>query len=98
MDHLCLCIPRVIQNTTENQVKKIFSELNLGIIDRIDMITKNTEKGDKFKRVYVHFKKWFSNQNAREARERIEKNQEIKIIYDEPWFWKVSVYREPQKK
>jgi len=93
MDRTCLCIPRVIQNTTETQVKQIFSELNLGIIDHIDMITKNTEKGDKFKRVYIHFKKWFSTPNASIARERLEKNQEIKIIYDEPWFWKVSAYK-----
>ena len=94
MSYPILCIPRVVDHITENQVKNIFTELNLGIIDHIDMITKNNEKGEKHKRVYVHFKKWFSGNNASLAKERLLNNQEIKVIYEDPWFWKVSAYRE----
>jgi len=31
------------------------------------------------------------------ARERLLNGKEIKIIYDQPWFWKVSAYRSEQR-
>lgn len=93
-----MCIPRVFANIDETRVRRIFDELNMGQIERIDVVSKTTEKGEKFNRVFVHFRRWFSNTNADTARERLLNGKEIKIIYDEPWFWKVSAYREPEAK
>ena len=90
-----LCIPRVFTNIDETRIRRIFDELNMGIIDRVDIIYKTTVKGEKFNRVYIHFKRWFiNNANADIARERLLNGKDIKIIYDDPWFWKVSAYRE----
>jgi len=89
-----MCIPRVFPNIDEKRIRRIFDELSMGEIDHIDIIGKTTEKGEKFNRVFVHFRKWHSNQNADTARERLINGKEIKIIYDEPWFWKISAYRE----
>jgi len=69
----------------------------MGEIQRIDVISKTTEKGEKFNRVFVHFKRWFSNENSDMARERLLNGKEIKIVYDDPWFWKVSAYREASR-
>jgi pyruvate/2-oxoglutarate dehydrogenase complex dihydrolipoamide acyltransferase (E2) component len=93
-----MCIPRVFSNIDEKRVRRIFDELNMGQIERVDVVSKTTEKGEKFNRVFVHFRRWFSNTNADTARERLLNGKEIKIIYDEPWFWKVSAYREPEAK
>jgi hypothetical protein len=93
-----LCIPRVFSNITEQRIRNIFDELKLGNIQRVDIIKKTTEKGEKFNRVFIHFNEWFSNTNADTARERLINGKEIKIIYDDPWFWKISAYREPSKK
>jgi hypothetical protein len=92
-----LCIPRVFSNIDEKRVRHIFDQLNMGIIERVDIVSKTTEKGEKFNRVFVHFRRWFSNSNADTARERLLNGKEIKIIYDDPWFWKVSAYRPPQE-
>jgi hypothetical protein len=92
-----LCIPRVFPNISEQRILNIFKELNLGDIKRIDIVKKTTEKGEHFNRVFVHFAGWYANENADIARERLLNGKEIKIIYDEPWFWKVSAYREPNK-
>ena len=88
-----LCIPRVFMNIGEKRIRDVFAELNLGTIERVDMIEKKSEKGEKFKRVFVHFRNWNNNSNEREARDRLLTGNEIKIIYDEPWFWKVSALR-----
>jgi hypothetical protein len=93
-----LCIPRVFVNIDEKRIRRIFDELNMGDILRIDVVSKTTNKGEKFNRVFIHFKKWFSNKNSDIARERLLNGKEIKIIYDDPWFWKVSSYREVNKK
>ena len=90
-----ICIPRVFANINEARIRKTIDELNMGIVDRIDVVSKSTEKGEKFNRVFIHFKKWNDEGNAVIARERLLNGKEIKIIYDDPWFWKVSAYREP---
>ena len=92
-----LCIPRVFSNWTEVRIRRIFDDLGMGEIQRIDVVSKTTEKGEKFNRVFVHFKRWFANTNADMARERLLNGKEIKIVYDDPWFWKVSAYREVKK-
>jgi len=92
-----ICIPRVFPNINEQRIRRVFDELNLGAIERIDIVSKSTEKGEKFNRVFVHFKKWNSGGNAEIARERLLNGKDIKIVYDDPWFWKVSAYRQPAK-
>ena len=82
-----MCIPRVYPNITEGRIRKIFDELNIGVIDRVDIVSKNTEKGEKFNRVFIHMDRWFHNSNASVARERLLGGKDIKIIYDDPWFW-----------
>jgi len=90
-----LCIPRVFTNIGEKRIRNIFDELNMGEIDRVDIVSKTTEKGEKFNRVFVHFKRWSTDGNAEVARQRLLNGQDIKIIYDDPWFWKISAYRPP---
>jgi len=85
-----MCIPRVFKNITRERVMSVIRDLDLGVIDHVDMVQRENEKGDKFQRVFIHFKKWHSNPNANKAREMLISGKEIKIIYDDPWFWKIS--------
>ena len=85
-----LCIPRVFNNITETKIRQVFDELGLGRISGVDIKERKNEKGDPVKRVYIHFEKWFWNENAQSARTKLISGKEIKIVYDNPWFWKVS--------
>ena len=87
----CLCIPKVNSNTTEPQIRKIFSELQLGSIDRVNIVTKTNKQGEKSKRVFIYLKQWADSTNAALARERFANGKDIKVTYNEPWFWKVSL-------
>jgi hypothetical protein len=93
-----LCIPRVYPNISEGRIRKIFDDLDMGTLERIDIVSKTSEKGEKFNRVFVHFRRWNNSDNANTARERLLNGKEIKIIYDDPWFWKISAYREAERK
>jgi hypothetical protein len=70
----------------------------MGEIHRIDIIERKNEKNESFKRIFVHFNRWFRNDDAQTARNRLLEGKDIKIVYDNPWFWKVSALRKPIQK
>ena len=93
-----ICIPRVYPDVSEDRIRRILNNLNLGEIERIDILPKTSERGERFSRVFVHFKRWNNSVNANNARERLLNGKEIKIIYDEPWFWKALAYMKTERK
>lgn len=83
-----LCIPWVFPNITDRRVAYVFNQLHLGEIERIDMVQR-----DNHQRVFIHFKEWSNTRDANAVREKLVKGEEVKLVYDEPWFWKVSASR-----
>ena len=92
MDVPSLCIPRVFHNITKERVDSVLRELDIGHIQRVDIISRTDEKGDVLKRVFIHLL-WNKSSMADQARIRLLSGHDIKIIYDGPWFWKVSANR-----
>lgn len=84
-----ICIPRVFMNISEARIAAIFRKLNIGEIQRIDMVPQHNQNGEEYFRVFVHLV-WGMSQNALATRERLmEPNGEVKVVYDDPWFWKL---------
>jgi hypothetical protein len=97
-----LCIPGVFANIKEERIRRIFGDLNLGEVDRVDIVVPKRpvgaeEKENKFNRVFVHLI-WNDTPSAVACRKKLTEGKEVKIIYDEPWFWRVSAYRPPAPK
>jgi len=92
-----MCIPRTFVNITRSHVYKTINDLNLGVIDHIDMVRRKNEKGEDFQRVFIHFSKWHSNSVADRARTLLLSGKEVKVIYDDPWFWKISANRSSER-
>jgi hypothetical protein len=100
MSEPSVCIPQVFANITEARIRKVFELLKLGDIGRIDMILqreRESQEPPKFQRVFIHFTKWYTNSRAQEFQRKLIAGEEIKIIYDDPWFWKVSLNRSVPK-
>ena len=92
---LSICIPRTFPTIRGEQTKravfKTFRELGIGFIDRIDTVHKTDKNGERFCTVYIHLKNWnMQNQLARDTRQKLLDGEEIKVVYDEPWFWKCT--------
>jgi hypothetical protein len=86
-----ICIPRVFLNITRERVFGVFTELfGENAIDRVDMIQKESEKGDKYQRVFIHFREWPTTAIAQATRRQLIDGNEVKIVYDGPWYWKCS--------
>ena len=86
-----LCIPRVFPNITWQRVKDALEDVGLGEIDRVDMVHKKNEKGESFKRVFVHFKRCATTPEATAAREMVLGGEMFQVTYDDPWFWKIGM-------
>ena len=96
-----LCISRTHKNIRQERVFAVIRQLNLGWVGKIDMVPKKiveknpdgTESTKEFVRVFIHFTKWFTNnRQTQQFLERLDSEGFVHIIYDEPWFWKVTKY------
>ncbi len=87
---ISICIPFVFANIGWRRIKEVFIALRWGFIERVDVIP--CPGGNK--RAYVHFApgKWnMRSRHAREALSALQNGDEVKVLYDEPWFWKISI-------
>lgn len=85
-----ICIPRVFSNIHGKDIIDVFqNKLNIGIIKKLDIINNNSDK--KFKKVFIHFKSWNNNVKSNHIRTLLTDGKTIKVVYDNPWFWKCSL-------
>ena len=108
LKNISLCIPRISGNITKKNIEDVIKSLNIGEIKNIELLSKkptasqssitvSSTKGEINSCVFIHFKRWYSTENAIKAHELLTNNKDIKVFYNEPWFWKISIYK-PLKK
>jgi hypothetical protein len=92
-----ICIPRTLANVTWFQVKNTFEQLmGKGTVERVDIVSKNMGDNDPFCRIFVHFRYWPNTPEMIALRNRLVAGETIKIVYDNPWFWKCAASRIPK--
>lgn len=82
------CIARVFFNIRESRIRGVFRTLKCGEIERIDMIKKVGRDKKNFWCVFIHWKTL-----SEEVRSALDKNETVTIVYDDPWFWKMTKSR-----
>jgi hypothetical protein len=88
-DGISLCIPRVFNNIGWRRIKQCFIDLRWGFVERVDVISLG-----KNKRAFVHFApgKWNTrDQEAMQVLQALQNGDEVKVLYDDPWYWKISI-------
>jgi hypothetical protein len=86
-----LCIPRTHANIRKERLFAVFRSLGLGWVGRIDVVEKKDEKtGAPFIRVFIHFTKWFKSHQTQRFLQHLETQPSANVVYDEPWYWKVT--------
>ena len=70
-------------------------EANLGFVEAVHLLPRG-----QYKRAYVHFRANSWNMRdpvARQALTALQNGQKIRIEYDEPWYWEVSISRSERR-
>lgn len=89
-----ICIPRTLNNVTRYQVKEVFEAvIGRGTIDRVDIVASRQSDSQPFCRIFVHFRYWPNTPEIMAVRQRLIDGETVKIVYDNPWFWKCSASR-----
>ena len=87
-----ICIPRVFPNIHQYKIKEIFQNIfGINSIDQVDIVKKTDSRGNRYNKVFVHFHMW-PIEHA-DIREKLIDGKEIKIVYEQPWFWRCSASR-----
>ena len=86
-----ICIPRVFNNIGWRRIKQHIIDANLGFVERVDVVP--VAQG-KYKRAFVHFAagRWnMRDPTARAALKALQEGKKIKLEYESPWYWLVSI-------
>ena len=90
-----LCIPKVSNRISRNQIFKIFCKLNIGYISKI--IENPLRKDSNYKRVVIYVQ-WDNTQSVAKEMQEILKdpNQHVNLVYNMPWYWQIYA-NQPRK-
>lgn len=96
-----VCLPRVYYKFDKNYVEQVFCELfgpdihGNSCVERVDIIVRHDRNtNEPFHVVFVHFSENMApTEYVIDFSKRILADEEVKIQYDYPWFWKVRQNR-----
>ena len=96
-----ICIPRTLNKLTWYEVKTVFEGLfGRGTVERVDIVRDRHDEQSPFCKIFVHMRYWpLNNLEVAEIRDKLIAGEQIKVVYDQPWFWKCSASRtaKPQR-
>ena len=78
-----ICIPRVSKIFTTYDVKNIFDAYKFGNIKDIKIIN-----GTENNKIFIRYSYWNTNMRTKTFQQALNNDEEIKIFYDFPKFWK----------
>lgn len=89
-DNISLCIPKVHKKYDYKRIFQIINKYKIGKIETIDIIPYHRES--HFNKVVIHFTFWNQTKKNLKINTHLINGGNIKILYDEPWFWKCYKY------
>lgn len=93
--HPSICIPRTFitirGKPTKTAVFNTIRDLRIGHIERIDVVQKTDARGERYCTIYVHLQWNVRTELGRETRKKLLDGNDVKIVYDDPWFWKCTM-------
>ena len=94
-----ICIPYVFENIGDKRIEGIFKDLDIGRVERIDLVPTQNQapNGSKVNRVFIHIN-WKIDEATDKIRTRLLCGKEVKVLYDGKYFWKISASRAKEVK
>ncbi len=98
--NLSIFIPRVFNNISQERIKECFEQLNIGEVERVDLVDRETDESSKGTRMaFIHFNKWYDTASSINLRTKIENPDETaKVVYDDPYYWILLPNKNPKTK
>jgi hypothetical protein len=80
-----ICIPRIDISLSKDYILNTFSKMNIG---KVQNINEHLVRNDNLhKRVILNITLNLNNQCGKYIYDRLTNEQNVKIVYDMPWYW-----------
>jgi hypothetical protein len=86
-----ICIPRMETSISYRFIQQTLIKMNIGKIRKIVEIPLKNEKD--YKRVLITLQWHNFNPRSQIVHQRLEEGKNVKIVYDNPWYWKMVMGR-----
>ena len=101
-----VCLPRIYHKFDANYVKGVFCELfgpdmyGNSCVKKVDMVSRTDRKtGEPFHVVFIHFSEdMYLSDYLSYFAAMISTDEEVKVQYNPPWFWKVRKNKSRNRK
>jgi hypothetical protein len=97
MSSFTVFIPRVFANIREDRIIKIFHDLDIGNVGKVDLVKKTNKQGKSFNMAFIHFDELYHSDSANEFHRDISEDKKSKVVYEDPWFWLVLPFEEKEQ-
>lgn len=98
MSSYSVFIPRVFSNIRTNRISDVFHNLNIGDVEKVDLIAKTNADGASYNMAFVHLAGLYDTPEARAFRHDVEDPEtKAKLVYEDPWFWIVLPFEKKER-
>ncbi|MDC1321249.1 hypothetical protein N8261_04740 [Flavobacteriaceae bacterium] len=98
MSSYSVFIPRVFSNIRTNRISDVFHNLNIGDVEKVDLIAKTNPNGDSYNMAFVHFTGLYDTPEGLAFRHDVEDPEtKAKLVYEDPWFWIVLPFEKKER-
>jgi hypothetical protein len=99
MSFASLCIPRVTQHCSVENVRDVFNQLFDGeFVENIDTSFTTDSKGEVFQVMFVHFRDVPANEHTVAFYAKMEEEKMVKVMTGyKKYFWKVFLNRKKER-
>lgn len=92
-----LCIIYAVDRCTTDQVAEVFNYIiDDNQVETVTCVPKTNSDGRPFKLFFINFAR--ESTKLTEVVERIKEEQSIRVLYDDPWYWKVALSKRSNDK
>jgi hypothetical protein len=86
-NNMSLYIPCVDASISDEFIMEYFSKFNIGIVNRVDLISKINQQGIYYHGAFLHFESWFQNAFTQTIQSRIKNKEGARLIYEGNKYW-----------
>ena len=80
-------IPMLFSNISHNRLRAIIKQLDIFTPAIINFEEKQDLKGNKCNCAFIQVEHWHDTPQAKQFRTKLLANEEVKIVFDDPWFF-----------
>lgn len=88
----------MFSNIHEERIRHVFKTLNIGDVNKVDLVARTNKNGDTYNMAFIHFHGLYNTESAKTFKQDVENpDKQAKLVYEDPWFWLILPFEQKEK-